>query len=44
LGNALGTNAVVEVDDRVGGTVRMPGNPWIFGRSASRRPVRSPII
>ena len=26
-------NAVVEVDDRVGGTVRMPGNPWIFGKS-----------
>jgi CoA:oxalate CoA-transferase len=26
-------NAVVEVDDRAGGTVRMPGNPWIFGRS-----------
>jgi CoA:oxalate CoA-transferase len=26
-------NAVVEVDDRGGGTVRMPGNPWIFGRS-----------
>jgi CoA:oxalate CoA-transferase len=26
-------NAVVDVDDRVGGTVRMPGNPWIFSRS-----------
>jgi crotonobetainyl-CoA:carnitine CoA-transferase CaiB-like acyl-CoA transferase len=26
-------NAVVEVDDRGGGTVRMPGNPWIFSRS-----------
>jgi crotonobetainyl-CoA:carnitine CoA-transferase CaiB-like acyl-CoA transferase len=26
-------NAVVEVDDRAGGTVRMPGNPWIFSRS-----------
>ncbi len=26
-------NAVVEVDDRSGGTVRMPGNPWIFSRS-----------
>jgi crotonobetainyl-CoA:carnitine CoA-transferase CaiB-like acyl-CoA transferase len=26
-------NAVVEVDDRGGGTVRMPGNPWIFGGS-----------
>jgi CoA:oxalate CoA-transferase len=25
--------AVVEVDDRAGGTVRMPGNPWIFSRS-----------
>jgi len=26
-------NAVVEVDDRAGGTVRMPGNPWIFSGS-----------
>ena len=26
-------NAVVEIDDRAGGTVRMPGNPWIFSRS-----------
>jgi crotonobetainyl-CoA:carnitine CoA-transferase CaiB-like acyl-CoA transferase len=26
-------NAVVEVDDRGGGTVRMPGNPWIFSLS-----------
>src|ERR1700761_4310363 len=26
-------NAIVEVDDRAGGTVRMPGNPWIFGKS-----------
>jgi len=26
-------NAVVEVDDRAGGTVRMPGNPWIFSQS-----------
>jgi len=26
-------NAIVEVDDRGGGTVRMPGNPWIFSRS-----------
>ena len=26
-------NAVVEVDDRGGGSVRMPGNPWIFSRS-----------
>mgnify|MGYP005811747227 CR=1 FL=1 len=26
-------NAVVDVDDRSGGTVRMPGNPWIFSRS-----------
>jgi CoA:oxalate CoA-transferase len=26
--------AVVDVDDRAGGTVRMPGNPWIFSRSA----------
>jgi crotonobetainyl-CoA:carnitine CoA-transferase CaiB-like acyl-CoA transferase len=27
-------NAVVEIDDRAGATVRMPGNPWIFSRSA----------
>ena len=26
-------NAVVDVDDRAGGTVRMPGNPWIFSES-----------
>jgi CoA:oxalate CoA-transferase len=26
-------NAVVAVDDRNGGTVSMPGNPWIFSRS-----------
>lgn len=26
-------NAIVEVDDRAGGTLRMPGNPWIFSRS-----------
>jgi len=26
-------NAIVEVDDRGGSTVRMPGNPWIFSRS-----------
>lgn len=26
-------NAVVQVDDRGGGTLRMPGNPWIFSRS-----------
>jgi CoA:oxalate CoA-transferase len=26
-------NAVVEVDNRAGGVVRMPGNPWIFSRS-----------
>jgi crotonobetainyl-CoA:carnitine CoA-transferase CaiB-like acyl-CoA transferase len=26
-------NAVVDVDDRGGGTLRMPGNPWIFSRS-----------
>ena len=26
-------NAVVDVDDRDGGTLRMPGNPWIFSRS-----------
>jgi CoA:oxalate CoA-transferase len=26
-------NAIVEVDDRGGGSVRMPGNPWIFSRS-----------
>ena len=25
--------AVVDVDDREGGTVRMPGPPWRFGRS-----------
>lgn len=25
--------AVVDVDDRDGGMVRMPGNPWIFSRS-----------
>lgn len=25
--------AVVDVDDRNGGTLRMPGNPWIFGRA-----------
>lgn len=25
--------AVVDVDDRAGGTVRMPGAPWIFSRS-----------
>jgi CoA:oxalate CoA-transferase len=25
--------AVVDVDDRGGGTLRMPGNPWIFSRS-----------
>ncbi len=26
-------NAVVDVDDRAGGSVRMPGNPWIFSQS-----------
>src|SRR5262249_11524526 len=26
-------NAVVNVDDRAGGTMRMPGNPWIFSQS-----------
>ena len=26
-------NAVVSVDLRDGGTVRMPGNPWIFSKS-----------
>jgi CoA:oxalate CoA-transferase len=26
-------NAVVQVDDRGGGTLRMPGNPWIFSHS-----------
>jgi crotonobetainyl-CoA:carnitine CoA-transferase CaiB-like acyl-CoA transferase len=31
-------NAVVEVNDRGGGTVRMPGNPWIFGRSELPQP------
>ena len=31
-------NAVVEVDDRAGGTVRMPGNPWIFSQSELPRP------
>ena len=25
--------AVVQVDDRAGGTTPMPGNPWIFSRS-----------
>ena len=25
--------AIVHVDDRAGGTVRMPGNPWLFSRS-----------
>ena len=25
--------AVVDVDDRNGGTLRMPGNPWIFSSS-----------
>ena len=25
--------AVVHIDDRVGGTMRMPGNPWRFSRS-----------
>lgn len=25
--------AVVDVDDRAGGTIRMPGSPWIFSRS-----------
>ena len=33
-------NAVVEVDDRAGGTVRMPGNPWIFSASELPRPAR----
>jgi CoA:oxalate CoA-transferase len=31
-------NAVVEVDDRGGGTVRMPGNPWIFSGSELPHP------
>jgi crotonobetainyl-CoA:carnitine CoA-transferase CaiB-like acyl-CoA transferase len=31
-------NAVVDVDDRGGGSVRMPGNPWIFSRSELPRP------
>jgi CoA:oxalate CoA-transferase len=26
-------NAVVDVDDRSGGSVKMPGNPWIFSKS-----------
>jgi crotonobetainyl-CoA:carnitine CoA-transferase CaiB-like acyl-CoA transferase len=26
-------NAIVEVDNRGGGTLRMPGNPWIFSQS-----------
>jgi CoA:oxalate CoA-transferase len=26
-------NAIVDVDDRDGGALRMPGNPWIFSRS-----------
>lgn len=25
--------ALVDVDDRLGGTTRMPGNPWLFSRS-----------
>lgn len=25
--------AIVQIDDRAGGTVRMPGNPWIFSKS-----------
>jgi crotonobetainyl-CoA:carnitine CoA-transferase CaiB-like acyl-CoA transferase len=25
--------AIVDVDDRSGGTARMPGNPWLFSRS-----------
>jgi crotonobetainyl-CoA:carnitine CoA-transferase CaiB-like acyl-CoA transferase len=28
----------VEIDDRAGGTVRMPGNPWIFSRSELPQP------
>lgn len=31
-------SAVVEVDDRGGGTVRMPGNPWVFSQSQLPRP------
>ena len=30
--------AVVEVDDRHGGTVAMPGNPWIFSKSTLPQP------
>src|ERR1700761_6417993 len=30
---ARGGNAGGDVDDRGGGSVRMPGNPWIFSRS-----------
>ena len=30
--------AVVPVDDRNGGTVAMPGNPWIFSRSTLPSP------
>jgi crotonobetainyl-CoA:carnitine CoA-transferase CaiB-like acyl-CoA transferase len=26
-------NAILNVDDRAGGTLRMPGNPWIFSQS-----------
>ncbi len=33
-------NAVVQVDDRGGGTLRMPGNPWIFSRSELPAPGR----
>lgn len=31
-------NAIVDVDDRAGGTIRMPGNPWIFSRSTLPAP------
>jgi crotonobetainyl-CoA:carnitine CoA-transferase CaiB-like acyl-CoA transferase len=31
-------DAVVDVDDRAGGTLRMPGNPWIFSSCELPRP------
>jgi crotonobetainyl-CoA:carnitine CoA-transferase CaiB-like acyl-CoA transferase len=31
-------NAIVEIDDRNGGTTPMPGNPWIFSDSELPRP------
>ena len=31
-------NAIIEVDDRNGGTTPMPGNPWIFSGSTLPAP------